>query len=656
MGAGDRPMLAWLAVLALALATVLSGCGGGGYGGGDGGGRATYDVTAMVTGLKSTLVLQDGAGNDIQIAASGPVTLARSLTNGASYDFTVKRLPANPPQSCAVARGGGVINGANVTDIRIDCIDALTVTMKSPADNATNVSLTQPLVLTFSAPLDERTLSSTAFHFGLAPDAANPGEVPLTLVVTGNQLTLTPMRALQPNASYLLAVMTTAVRGTGGEPLLATIVTSFRTADQVAGTENRLRFAAALDGASFPPVARLAANSQGSALVAWNQFGAHGQVNVWASRYESAAGWSAPELIDPDDTRSARNPDIAADGDGNALAAWERVDGTCANIFANRYIVGAGWGAPVLIEPTHCDARGAHIAVGPAGDAIAVWYQFTAGSAHIWANRFVPGAGWGTVERIDNVAGNAAVPQIAIDRNGNALAMWEQFDGTRKSIWANRYVIGTGWGSARRIESNDASDAQGVQLTVDAVGNALAVWQQADGPHERIWANSYRADGDWGTAAVIGGTDVGDASRPQIAIRNGSGFAIWQLSAGTRTAIFARRYEAGSFSDAVFVLSDSISSASFPQVAVDSQGNAIAVWGQKNAPPLINQDAVYGATMSSFTPADGGWSFPRSIETPNEGGLDEIHPQLAIGANDLAFTAWDHLNSAGTSIWAKHLN
>jgi hypothetical protein len=36
-------------------------------------------------------------------------------------------------------------------------------------------------------------------------------------------------------------------------------------------------------------------------------------------------------------------------------------------------------------------------------------------------------------------AGDADNPQIAFDANGNALAVWEQFDGTRYNIWANRY-------------------------------------------------------------------------------------------------------------------------------------------------------------------------------------------------------------------------
>ncbi len=46
---------------------------------------------------------------------------------------------------------------------------------------------------------------------------------------------------------------------------------------------------------------------------------------------------------------------------------------------------------------------------------------------------------FGTAALIETDAGNASNPQIAFDANGNALAVWEQSDGTRSNIWANRY-------------------------------------------------------------------------------------------------------------------------------------------------------------------------------------------------------------------------
>lgn len=644
-------------VPALVLAMMLSACGGDGYGGG---GQTTYSVAATVNGLKGTVVVQGSGVNDIQITTNGSVTLAAALANGVAYDFSVKALPTNPPQLCTLTNGSGVIRG-NVSNVRIDCRDALDVTMTSPAPNANNVSTTQPLVLTFNLPLDQASLTPAQFHLGPITPPGNGNAVPFTLAITDNQVTLTPTSSLQPDVLYLFVMQRGAVRGIHGEELLfATFVLSFRTETRLADGAIRLRFDAQVQSASMPPVAGLAVDSQGNATAVWNQFGAQGQSNIWSSRYESATGWSTPVLIDPNDAHSAQSADVAVDSDGNALAVWRRFDGTCANIFSNRFVVGKGWGTPVLIEPDHCDAREPRVAVSAAGDAIAVWSRATAGSAHLWGNRFVPGSGWGTVERIDSDAGDARAAQPGIDRDGNAVVVWEQFDGTRQSIWANRYVVGTGWATPRVIEANDASDAQAPQLIVDAVGNALAVWQQADaaGEREKIWANIYRAGDDWGTAQGIGGGDAGDASHPHIAIRNGKGFAVWQQAVGARTAIVARRYANGSFSnaaDAFTVVSDFATSASLPRVAVDSQGNAVVVWNQQNALPLTNEDVAFSAMASEFTPA-AGWSAPRSIEAADEGSVLEILPLVVIGENDAAFAAWDHQNFAGTSIWAKRFH
>jgi hypothetical protein len=47
---------------------------------------------------------------------------------------------------------------------------------------------------------------------------------------------------------------------------------------------------------------------------------------------------------------------------------------------------------------------------------------------------------WGTAELIEtDNAGDAYNPQIAFDASGNAIAVWNQTDGTRYNIWANYF-------------------------------------------------------------------------------------------------------------------------------------------------------------------------------------------------------------------------
>ena len=58
---------------------------------------------------------------------------------------------------------------------------------------------------------------------------------------------------------------------------------------------------------------------------------------------------------------------------------------------------------------------------------------------------------WGTPEVINLGEGEASSPQVAIDPGGNAVAVWEQSDGTRTNIWSNRYTPRDGWSTAELL-------------------------------------------------------------------------------------------------------------------------------------------------------------------------------------------------------------
>jgi hypothetical protein len=73
----------------------------------------------------------------------------------------------------------------------------------------------------------------------------------------------------------------------------------------------------------------------------------------------------------------------------------------------------------------------------------------------------------------------ASKAQVAMDAGGNAIAVWEQSDGTRVNIWANRYAVGGGWGTAQLIETDNSGSVVGPSSTIDA--------RAADAPHRWRW-------------------------------------------------------------------------------------------------------------------------------------------------------------------------
>ena len=119
---------------AACLLAAIAGCGNGSHGqpmdmasGGGGdladGGSSGPTVGGTVSGLAGTgLVLQNNGGDDLTVAKSGAFTFATPLSDGASYDVSIKTQPTSPPQLCAVADGKGAIaGGASVSTVAVRC-------------------------------------------------------------------------------------------------------------------------------------------------------------------------------------------------------------------------------------------------------------------------------------------------------------------------------------------------------------------------------------------------------------------------------------------------------------------------------------------------------------------------------------------------------
>jgi hypothetical protein len=274
------------------------------------------------------------------------------------------------------ACGGG--GGSTTAPTAPTDTTAPTVTSTTPVDSATSVARDSTITATFNE--DVFATTTDAASFTLAKSGAIDGTV--TFEASTNVATYTPGSELAILATYT-ATLSTAITDLSGNPLAADYSWSFTTAE---------------------------------------------------------GAWQSAELIETDNVGYAAFPQVAFDSSGNAIAVWRQYDGTRDNIWANRFN-GTSWGMAELIET-------------------------------------------------DN-AGSADNPQVAFDSSGNAIAVWRQTDGTRFNIWANRFN-GTIWGTAELIETDNAADATSPQVAFDSSGNAIAVWQQSNGTRDNIRANRFQ--------------------------------------------------------------------------------------------------------------------------------------------------------------------
>lgn len=387
-------------------------------------------------------------------------------------------------------------------------------------------------------------------------------------------------------------------------------------------------------------------DGNGNALAIWIQNdGTYDR--VWANRYTVAGGWGTAEVISSS-TGDATSPQILVDGDGDALATWSQMGPTYANLWTAFFQVGSGWGIPGFIEYNEGDVRNPQVALhGASGTGFIVWEQDTApggpAPSNIWAIEYNAGSGFGTAEQIESSFGNARVPQIVFDSEGNALAVWHQFDGSsRDDIRANTWSPAGGWGTPTEIETTDAGHSRNPQLVIDGNDKVTVVWQSDDGTRYNIWATTFTAAGGWGADELIETDDAGDATTPQLAVdAAGNLIAVWSQHDGTRYNTVANTWRTDSGWGTAETIESHDGTSAGTQVAFDPEGNAIAVWRS------------YNAWANTWTPANG-WSSAQEIETDAAGMADK--PQLGFDPDGNAIAVWMEHDGTRNNIRANRFD
>lgn len=121
-------MRLWKASALAAACTILLACGGGGGGGGAkvppsaNGPVVYYKVGGSVVGLSgSGLILQLGSGETLSIEADGTFSFPTPIGNLLPYQVGVISQPSQLAQVCTPSNATGVISGADVTNVLINC-------------------------------------------------------------------------------------------------------------------------------------------------------------------------------------------------------------------------------------------------------------------------------------------------------------------------------------------------------------------------------------------------------------------------------------------------------------------------------------------------------------------------------------------------------
>jgi len=79
----------------------------------------SYSLGGTVSGISDRVVLRNGNGPDLTVAANGSFTFPQPVSAGEAYSVAVVTQPAR--RSCTVTNGTGTMAGANVSNVTVSC-------------------------------------------------------------------------------------------------------------------------------------------------------------------------------------------------------------------------------------------------------------------------------------------------------------------------------------------------------------------------------------------------------------------------------------------------------------------------------------------------------------------------------------------------------
>lgn len=352
---------------------------------------------------------------------------------------------------------------------------------------------------------------------------------------------------------------------------------------------------------------KVAMDNNGDAIIVWYDDTA----NAFMSEYRDGV-WTHPE--DENDFinlsgADGDNPRVAMDNNGNSIVVWDTFN-SYGRHFMAEYRDGS-WTFPSdlndYFNPDGSSSYGCDIAMSDYGNALVVYEQPDDGAlSQIFVNEYKKGLSedswsWvnptGLANNISPDGTNASDPVVAMDANGDGIIAWSQNDSTRYQIFKAELKDGF-WTYPTGLSDNISlpdSSCDYTSVAMDDNGNAIIAWEQNDAaPNGQIFISEYRT-GAWDHPSVLSDNispDGSTARYPVVAMdNNGQAVIAWiQDSSGGDTAVFMSEYRNGSWTHPEDTSkqispsgSDAYATSDRLRLAVNNRGDAIIVWIGKDA-------------------------------------------------------------------------
>lgn len=344
----------------------------------------------------------------------------------------------------------------------------------------------------------------------------------------------------------------------------------------------------------------------GDAIVAWGQYdGATGCLVT--SRFTASTGsWSAATEITTWEGGALSPAQVSTSISGHyAAVAWAQGTSSNRELFQVIYKHGVA-SEPQILEYNGEPADQVQVQVDSNGNAITVWRQSDLSAHRIYFNRFRDATqAYSEPIILDTLGDGGSWPKFAFDAEGNAFALWGQWNG----LQMRRFDVETNsWGTAVALQTT-GEDYWNWQLAVDEEGNALVTWAAGSWSSPTIHARRFdAATGEWGTTATLNTGGVSLDDDVSISLDGLNAVAAWVQSDGSGGYdVYAARMNNGAWS-AAQLLDTRPESPRQVRTAIDANGKATVLWvqGDGSARSLF-QSRFDNAGQSYTVPSGATW-------------------------------------------------
>lgn len=288
----------------------------------------------------------------------------------------------------------------------------------------------------------------------------------------------------------------------------------------------------------------------------------------------------------------------------------------------------------VFASPYSTGADG--VAMNSAGETAVAWESRSAlqiaiknGAEGSWhkSRRFPAGGGGG---------------QVAIDRKGDVIAVWEHWEGESLSLLSSFRPAGGSWQAPVPLSGNLGEGQAEWKLVMNPRGDAAVTWIQShEEPFFESFINAYSAfarvmpagSGEWGQAVELSAT--GYVTDSDIALdRRGDVLAAWRESVRPGPATVQAAFGSASVSGGGWQAPMTLSAGGADigeevQAAMGAKGDAAVAW---------TTPSRCGPVVGTILPAGGGWSVPEEISPSGECA---VQPKLAVDGHGHVLAIWD---------------